>query len=66
MNVLVEAQYADADSDPIVLNYYNAANPSVPLSGPSGNGQAQSTSRKGVAQIQTKYGIPATSGTQVT
>jgi len=66
VNVLIETQYEDADIGNTLLSYYNSAEPSEPFNGPGNNGQQQPTIRAGVAAIQTKYGVPATSGTQVT
>ncbi|MGU3387296.1 hypothetical protein ACLBYG_22490 [Methylobacterium sp. D53M] len=67
VNVLIEVAYSDDKSTTQqVFNYYNAANPDVPLTGVGGNNLPQTSVIKGVAQIQTKYGIPATSGSQTT
>lgn len=67
VNVLIEVAYVDDKSTTQqVFNYYNAANPDVPLTGVGGNNLPQTSVVKGVAQIQTKYGIPATSGSQTT
>ena len=62
---LIEVQYQDVDTLPVVLPYYNAANPDVTLNGPAGNNAAQNTARKGAVAYQIKAGISATSGTQV-
>jgi len=59
---LVEAQYADLDTNPVLLPYYNAINPSVPFSGPGGSGNSQNTARLGIVAIQVKAGI-AVAGT---
>lgn len=67
VNVLIEVAYVDdKSSTQQVFNYYNAANPDVPLTGVGGNNLPQTSVIKGVAQIQTKYGIPATAGSQTT
>src|SRR6185437_7912857 len=63
---LVEAQYQDLDSGATVLPYFNAANPSVPFSGPGGAGTAQNTVRQGLAALQVKAGVAAATGSQVT
>jgi hypothetical protein len=66
-NILVQVAYADDDtSSQQTLNYYNAANPSVPLVGPGGNNQPQSIARKGVVSITQKAGLAAPSGSQAT
>ncbi|HEX7854427.1 MAG TPA: hypothetical protein VF503_12100, partial [Sphingobium sp.] len=58
---LIQAAYSDLDTDDTTLPYYNAANPSVPYSGPGGSGAAQSTRRKGAVNITAKVGIASTS-----
>ena len=65
-NYLVECQLQEIDGSPVVLPYYNAANPSVPYSGPANDGLAQNTVRNQRAQLQVKAGVPAAAGTQVT
>lgn len=65
-NFLVEVQYADLDTTPVLLPYYNSSNPAQPYQGPGNNGVSQSTQRLGIAAIQVKAGVAATSGTQVT
>jgi hypothetical protein len=62
---LIEIGYQDQDTDQTVLPYYNAANPTVTLSGPGGDGAAQATRRKGVAVVQAKAGAAAATGSQV-
>lgn len=42
---LIEAAFEESDTNPIVLPYDNAANPSQPYTGPSGSGNAQNTQR---------------------
>lgn len=74
INYLIEAQYQDQDIslDPttgntnIVLNFYDAANPSVPYSGPNNTGAASNTFRKGAIAFQVKSGTSATTGSQTT
>lgn len=71
---LIEAQYQDVDvsidpttgASPVVLNFYNSANPSVPWAGPNNSGAASNTFRKGTVAFQVKAGAAATTGTQVT
>ena len=66
VNVLIEVQYTDTDTDLELVNYENPADLTTPLEGPGGNGQKQPTTRAGAVAIQQKYGTPSTSGTQVT
>lgn len=61
---LIEAAFEESDNDPIVLPYYNAANPSQPYTGPSGSGSAQNTQRIQRVQLQLKNGVPANAGSQ--
>ncbi len=62
---LIEAAYADFDTNSAVLPYFNSANPSAPFSGPGNSGTPQNTLRKGIVNLQVKAGIAATTGTQV-
>jgi hypothetical protein len=62
---LIEATLSETDVDPLVLAYYNAADPSQPYSGPNGSNVAQNTLRKQSVQLQVKAGAPATTGSQV-
>lgn len=66
INYLIEAQYQDIDDTPVVLPYYNAANPSLAWSGPNNTGVPQNTFRRGKCAVQVKAGTAATTGTQVT
>lgn len=66
INYLIEAAYQDVDGSPAVLPYYNAANPSQPLSGQNNNGLTQNTRRLGQCVLQIKAGTAATSGSQTT
>ena len=61
---LIEAAFQEADIDPVVLPYYNAANPAVPYLGPGNTGVAQATLRRQSVQLQLKAGVPAASGSQ--
>lgn len=65
-NYLIQATFQEADAVPVVLPYFNAADPSVPYSGPSNSGLSQNTSRIQRAQLQLKAGVPANTGTQIT
>ena len=66
INYLVQVTYQDQDSTPVLLPYYNSANPALPYSGMGNNGLTQNTSRKGVAIVQVKAGASAGTGSQVT
>ncbi len=66
VNYLIQAAFQEADSNPVVLPYYNAANPAQPYSGPTNSGLPQNTLRSQKAQLQLKAGVPAVIGTQTT
>ncbi len=66
INYLLQASLAETDATPIVLPYYNAANPSQPFSGAQNNGAAQDTQRLQRVQFQLKPSPPANAGAQVT
>jgi hypothetical protein len=66
INYLVEASLVEADATPIVLPYYNSANPSQPYSGPGNSGAAQMTQRLQSVQLQVKAGAPGVTGSQST
>ena len=66
INYLIQASLAEADGDPVVLPYYNAANPSQPFYGPGNNGAGQNTQRTQRVQFQLKPSAPANAGSQVT
>jgi hypothetical protein len=66
INYLIEAQYQDQDTNPVLLPFYNSNNPQEPLNGQGGNGAALPTQRQGVCVIQAKAGVAATTGTQLT
>lgn len=66
INYLLQAQFQEADGVPVVLSFYNAANPPQPFSGPNNTGTASNTVRSQRASLVVKPGTAATSGTQVT
>ncbi len=66
INYLIEAAFLEADSDPIVLPYYNASNPAQSFSGPANSGTAQNTVRTQTVQLQLKAGAAANTGSQTT
>jgi hypothetical protein len=61
---LIEATMQESDNTPVLLPYYNAANPAMPFSGPGNDGQAQNTKRGQTVQLQLKAGAPGAIGTQ--
>ena len=65
-NYLVEASFLESDVNPLVLPYYNAANPAQPYSGAANSGIAQNTMRIQRVQLQLKAGAPALTGQQQT
>ncbi|HWT68073.1 MAG TPA: pyocin knob domain-containing protein [Pseudomonas sp.] len=66
INYLVQVTYQDSDSTPVLLPYYNSANPALPFSGMGNNGLTQNTNRKGIAVVNVKAGASAATGSQVT
>jgi hypothetical protein len=66
INYLIEIGYLDVDTQETVLPYYNSSDPAQPFSGPNNSGASQATVRQGVASVQVKSGIPATTGSQST
>lgn len=66
INYVVQVAFSEADTDPVVLTYYNAADPSQPYTGPGDSGVAQNTRRAQRAQLQLKAGAAAPAGTQAT
>jgi len=66
VNYLVEAAFGETDTGPVVLPYYNAANPAQPYTGPNNSGTAQNTQRIQRVQLQLKPGAPANAGSQQT
>jgi hypothetical protein len=66
INYLIQAALLENDTNPVVLPYYNAANPAQPYSGPNNSGVAQNTFRVQRVQLQVKAGAAAISGSQAT
>jgi hypothetical protein len=66
INYLIEASLLETDTTPVVLPYYNAANPSQPYSGPGGDGATQNSQRLQQVQFQLKAGAPSPVGSQGT
>ena len=65
-NYLIQAALQESDTTPVVLPYYNSANPIQPYSGPGNSGVAQNTQRIQRVQVQWKAGAPAVAGAQLT
>ena len=66
INYLIEAAFQEADVDPVVMPYYNAANPASPYLGPGNSGAALNTLRTQRVQLTAKPGAAAPVTTQVT
>lgn len=66
VNYLIEASLSEVDATPVVLPYYNAANPAQPYSGANNSGVAQNTQRLQRVALQLKPGVPAPAGSQTT
>lgn len=66
VNYLIEAMFQEVDANSSVLQFFNTAVPSTPLSGPGGNGLPLPTQRVCQVVLQAKAGIAATTGSQVT
>jgi len=74
INYLIQATFQETDisvdptngSSPVVLPFYNDANPTVPYNGPNNTGQTSNTFRQGSVVLNAKPGISATTGSQVT
>ena len=64
INYLIQVTYAETDTGPTVLPYYNAADPAIAFSGPANSGSAQCTVRAGKCQLALKAGIAARTGNQ--
>jgi hypothetical protein len=63
---LISASFLEADTNAVVLPYYNAANPSQAYSGPSNSGASQNTTRQDTVALTLTTGVPATTGNQLT
>ena len=62
---LVQATFAESDQNPVVLPYYNAANPAQAYLGPGNSGASQATVRRQSVTVQLKAGLPAPFGAQL-
>ncbi len=59
---LIQASFDEADATPVILPYYNAANPSQPYSGPTNTAAAQNTQRLQSVQLELKPGTATAVG----
>lgn len=59
---LIQAAFQESDANPVVLPYYNAANPAQPYLGPSNTGVAQPTVRTQRVALLAKPGNAAATG----
>lgn len=66
INYLIQATFAETDSNAVVQPYYNASNPAVPYSGPSNTGAPQNTQRTQRVTVALKPGVAAATGSQTT
>lgn len=65
ISYLVQACLDEHDDTPVVLPYYNAANPAQPFIGPGNAGTAQNTQRLQRVGLACKPGVSAASGQQI-
>ena len=65
INYLIQVAYADTDTGPAVLPYYNAADPAIAFSGPDNSGAPQNTVRSGGCHVSLKAGMAARKGEQI-
>ena len=66
VNYLIEAAFLEEDSVPVVLPYYNAANPSQAFAGAANSGSSQNTQRLQTVALELKAGAASNTGTQAT
>jgi hypothetical protein len=64
VDYLIEGAYTDTDEGDLILDYYNAANPTQPYTGPENTGEAQPTTRAGQITLVAKAGTAAATGSQ--
>ena len=62
LTYLIQGSLLELDTTPLILPYYNAANPGQPYSGPDNSATAQNTQRLQSVQLMLKPGVPVTSG----
>jgi hypothetical protein len=61
---LIQAQFSEADGDPVVMPYVNPANPAQALAGPGGNGVPQNYRRTQACVLSLVAGAAAPTGAQ--
>ena len=66
INYLIQVQFQENDTAPVVLPYYNSANPTLAFAGANNLGVAQNTMRQCQAVVTAIAGTAATTGTQTT
>jgi hypothetical protein len=64
VDIVIEAAFSEADSAPVVLPYFNSANPQSPFSGPANSNVAQNTRRLQTVTLNVVVGTAATTGSQ--
>ena len=62
---LVQIGQQDQDGSPVVLEFYDSSNPSVPYTGPNNSQAALNTVRASIAVVSVKAGVAAATGSQV-
>ncbi len=66
INYLVEVGFSEADTNAVILPFYDSSNPAVPYNGPNNSGLPSNTVRSDECVVQVKAGTAATTGTQTT
>ena len=66
INYLIEAELSEVDNNTTVLSYFNSAAPTIPFTGPGGNGSSQPQTRQCTVNLVAKAGAAATAGSQTT
>lgn len=64
--ILIQGQVQETDTGSVTIQYWNAANPVIPLAGPGGSGASQNTLRVQRVALQAVAGVPASTGSQTT
>lgn len=65
-NYLIQIGFSEVSDTPVLLPYYNAADPSHSFNGPADSGVEQNVRRAQLAVVNVKPGTAATAGTQTT
>ena len=66
ISYLIQAAFQETDGQPVILDYFNAANPSVPWEGAMNSGNPDNTVRQDQCVVTAKAGTPAATGSQTT